>query len=218
MKKILTLLTFFCVVCACFAEKQTITKKQVDPQTEQGTALNKERVIRITGKVFLDENRNGILDKGEKGMPDVYVSNGIDIIPSGKDGSYTLEVNKAVMPFVFITKPTGYQASNGFYKSCLDLGKSANVDFGLVPYKIPDAEEKGLTFFHISDVHSAMFPTEGMIKVLKPQFEEYVSANAAVLMAYGEKDFAEGVRLGARLMLAVLPAWNEVGGDGNEEG
>ena len=44
-----------------------------------------------------------------------------------------------------------------------------------------------------------------------------MSANAAVLMAYGEKDFTEGVRLGARLMLAVLPAWNEIGGGGNEE-
>ena len=52
---------------------------------------------------------------------------------------------------------------------------------------------------------------------LKAKFEEYVNANAAVLMAYGEKDFAEGVRLGARLMLAVLLALDEKGGDDNDE-
>ena len=52
---------------------------------------------------------------------------------------------------------------------------------------------------------------------LKAQFEEYVSANAAMLMAYGEKDFAEGVRLGARLMLAVLPAMGQKGENDNDE-
>lgn len=64
----------------------------------------------------------------------------------------------------------------------------------------------------LEDALRAALPAE-----LKPQFEEYVSANAAVLMAYGEKDFAAGVRLGARLMLAVLPAWNEIGENDNEE-
>ena len=86
--------------------------------------------------------------------------------------------------------------------SALDAPYDKNADYAKAMSRATALEEALRT----------ALPTE-----LKTQFEEYVNANAAVLMAYGEKDFAEGVRLGARLMLAVLPAWNEIGGDGNEE-
>ena len=41
--------------------------------------------------------------------------------------------------------------------------------------------------------------------VLTPQFNRFVKAFADAFMAYGEKDFIEGVRLGVRIMLTALP-------------
>lgn len=46
---------------------------------------------------------------------------------------------------------------------------------------------------------------ETLPEELLPQFEEYVSANSETLMAYGEKDFTAGFRLGVQMLLAALP-------------
>ncbi|MGE8381125.1 MAG: metallophosphoesterase N-terminal domain-containing protein, partial [Sphingobacterium sp.] len=44
------------------------------------------------GKVFLDVNRNGKLDKNEKGIASVSVSNGREVVATDKDGNYQLPV------------------------------------------------------------------------------------------------------------------------------
>ena len=59
-----------------------------------------------TGTVFLDENRNGLLDLGEPGLPDIRVSNGIDVTTTDPSGRYEIDVEDGTV--VFITKPRGY--------------------------------------------------------------------------------------------------------------
>ncbi len=59
-----------------------------------------------TGRVFDDENRNGVLDAGERGLADVRVSNGLDVVTTDADGRYTLEVDDEAI--IFITKPRDY--------------------------------------------------------------------------------------------------------------
>ena len=59
-----------------------------------------------TGRVFLDANRNGQLDAAESGLPNVRVSNGVDVTTTDDTGRYRLPVNDATI--VFITKPRGY--------------------------------------------------------------------------------------------------------------
>lgn len=61
-----------------------------------------------TGWVFEDTNRNGKRDRAEKGLPQVAVSNGIDVALTGPDGAYRLPVGSDNI--IFVIKPAGYQA------------------------------------------------------------------------------------------------------------
>lgn len=58
------------------------------------------------GVVFDDSNRNGQLDPGEKGIAGVAVSNQIQVVRTGSDGSYRLPVKNDAI--IFISKPAGY--------------------------------------------------------------------------------------------------------------
>ena len=59
-----------------------------------------------TGQVFLDSNKNGSLDAGERGIAGVRVSNGLDLVTTNDEGRYTLPVDE--QSIIFITKPRDY--------------------------------------------------------------------------------------------------------------
>lgn len=63
----------------------------------------------VTGVVFLDSNRNGKLDHGEKGLRGMLVSNGDTIVVTDKHGRYQLPVitGSSVMPIL----PSDYTLS-----------------------------------------------------------------------------------------------------------
>lgn len=60
----------------------------------------------VRGVVFEDANRNGILDPGEKGIPQVCVSNGREVVATDAEGRYELPAYENMI--VFATKPSGY--------------------------------------------------------------------------------------------------------------
>jgi hypothetical protein len=70
------------------------------------TPFNLEGKKTAKGIVFEDTNHNGILDKGEKGIPGVVVSNQYDVAQTDKKGHFRLPISKETI--IFITKPTGY--------------------------------------------------------------------------------------------------------------
>ena len=55
------------------------------------------------GTVFLDENRNSVFDEGEAGVAGVAVSNGLEVVVTGDDGTYALPAYDDMN--LFITKP-----------------------------------------------------------------------------------------------------------------
>lgn len=59
------------------------------------------------GYVYEDVNNNGKKDRREKGIANVLVSNGVDVVPTDKEGRYELTVNDEQN--VFVIKPSGYQ-------------------------------------------------------------------------------------------------------------
>lgn len=59
-----------------------------------------------TGRVFVDENRNGKLDGSEPGLANVRVSNGVDVTTTDDTGRYRISIDDEAI--VFITKPRGY--------------------------------------------------------------------------------------------------------------
>ena len=59
-----------------------------------------------TGVVFDDRNGNGERDRGERGIRDVPVSNGSDVVRTDKNGRYELTVDDQTI--IFISKPAGW--------------------------------------------------------------------------------------------------------------
>jgi hypothetical protein len=60
----------------------------------------------VTGYVFLDENENGALDRGERGIAHASVSNGKEVVQTDGRGRYSLPAYDEMV--VFVTKPSGF--------------------------------------------------------------------------------------------------------------
>ena len=58
------------------------------------------------GKVYADVNQNGIIDKNEKGIANVAVSNGDDVVLTDQNGMYTLPQRDECI--VFVIKPSNF--------------------------------------------------------------------------------------------------------------
>ena len=56
------------------------------------------------GHVYVDSNRNGIYDKGEKVLKGIRVSDGLNVVKTNAEGVYTLPGHKRER-FIFITTP-----------------------------------------------------------------------------------------------------------------
>jgi len=60
----------------------------------------------LRGKVFLDENANGIFDENEKGVISICISNGKDVVQTNEKGEWKMEAG--LKKSVFIIKPAGF--------------------------------------------------------------------------------------------------------------
>lgn len=61
----------------------------------------------VTGYVYDDANNNSIKDRKEKGIPDVAVSNGRDVVLTDKNGKYILPIVDDNI--IFVIKPSDYK-------------------------------------------------------------------------------------------------------------
>ncbi len=59
------------------------------------------------GVVYNDKNGNALRDAGERGLPGVLVSNGMDIVKTDKKGAYSLPVSDDTV--IFLIKPDGWR-------------------------------------------------------------------------------------------------------------
>lgn len=104
-----------------------------------------------TGFVYEDINQNQKKDKGEKGLENVAVSNGVEVVLTDKKGKY--EIPAGDDNILFVIKPSGYalpvneynqpqffyihkpEGSPGLkYEGVASTGKlPRSVDFGLIP-------------------------------------------------------------------------------------
>lgn len=61
----------------------------------------------VKGVVYIDENENAKLDKGEKGIPQVAITNGKDVVITDKNGNYVLPIDSDNI--ISVIKPAGYE-------------------------------------------------------------------------------------------------------------
>ena len=100
------------------------------------------------GRVYVDANRNGVYDKGEKVLKDVRVSDGLNVVRTNAEGLYTLPGHERER-FIFITTPSGYKTDNRYYRRI--SGEEQAYDFGLQPWKGRIRQDGSHKFIHISD-------------------------------------------------------------------
>lgn len=101
-----------------------------------------------TGHVFIDKNKNGLFDKGEQTLPGVMVSDGLNVVKTSRDGSFSLPGHEKER-FIFITTPSGYKTNNAYYQR-IEAGKET-YDFGVTAYDAPIGKGGDHRFIHISD-------------------------------------------------------------------
>lgn len=110
----------------------------------------------VQGYVYEDANRNGKKDRREKGVANVAVSNGREVVLTDVEGKYDLPVNNDNI--IFVIKPSGYRIETDeynlpcsfyvhktggspalHYEGVKPTGKlPASVDFALIKYDEPE--------------------------------------------------------------------------------
>ena len=66
------------------------------------------------GKVFLDSNKNGSYDRGEKLMSGVMVSDGLNVVKTNSKGEFDLPGHDRAR-FISVTSPSGYKPGDKHY-------------------------------------------------------------------------------------------------------
>ncbi len=61
----------------------------------------------VSGIVFHDRNNNGLFDKGEKGIPNVMVSNQLDVVKTNRKGEFSISLEAPAT--LYVTKPAGWR-------------------------------------------------------------------------------------------------------------
>ncbi|MFF9017432.1 PQQ-binding-like beta-propeller repeat protein [Streptomyces sp. NPDC014870] len=119
------------VVLSCLAPQTAYADDVAEPAATAST---------VEGTVFKDTNGNGLLDKGERPMPGVDVTDGAVWTTTGADGSYRLQLDPArrETDLVSIVSPDGYTPAlredwiPRFFQKVPETG-GTGVDFALVP-------------------------------------------------------------------------------------
>jgi hypothetical protein len=97
----------------------------------------------LTGIVFADANGNGRRDTGERGIPNVIVSNQVDVTRTNESGVYHIAPGRTGI--VYVSVPDGYRAVGSFWHRESDSA----VDFALAS----TPRVTSFTFIHGSDTH-----------------------------------------------------------------
>lgn len=115
----------------------------------------------VTGTVFSDRNGDGVRQPGEIGIGGVTVTDGVQIVATGEDGRYALELDtvRRITDLVYVTQPAGHAVgvdefnTPRFYRDLgqLTVGAAARADFALTPD--PAGRSSRFTFANVADPH-----------------------------------------------------------------
>lgn len=108
-----------------------------------------------SGIVFLDANKNGLYDKGEKTLSGIAVSDGLNVVQTDKTGSYNLPGHEKAR-FIHLTLPSGYETKR-FYHPV--KGESEKCNFALTPARVSPGKNGSHRFLQITDTE--IFNTAG---------------------------------------------------------
>lgn len=94
------------VALGCSIQPVVVHAKNVDYKATIEAIGISSNAESVKGTVFMDRNRNGAMESSERGIKNVLVSNGRDVVKTNKHGYYELPAFEGMT--LFITKPAGY--------------------------------------------------------------------------------------------------------------
>lgn len=148
-----------------------------------------------TGHVFIDKNKNGIFDKEEATLPGVAVSDGLHVVRTAADGSYTLPGHSRER-FIFITTPSGYKTDNQHYRPI--GGHQTTYDFGLQPNGSGIKKDGSHTYVHLTDTE--IFNTDDHEDWVNNVRDYAANEQAAFIIHTGDICYEKGLKAHIRLM------------------
>ncbi len=113
----------------------------------------------VSGKVFLDAKGNGRPEDG-KPLPDIRVTDGVNIVTTGPDGSYTLPIGDDFTTpqkgsrTIAVNWPSGKWPSGRWWTRVDQIADARHVDFFLRD----DDQPLPFAFLQVSDDHAAGWP------------------------------------------------------------
>lgn len=101
-------------------------------------------LVVVTGIVFNDANGNGVRDAGERGLPNVVVSDQREVVVTDANGTFSIAAadTKGV---VFVSVPDGWRAVGSFWRPA----SGGSISFALATAP----RVTSFTFVHGSDTH-----------------------------------------------------------------
>lgn len=118
-------------------------------------ARSAEAPTAVSGRVFLDANRDGRPDAGEKGLEGIRVTDGITFAVTDAEGRYALPIAEDyIVPYrpartVSVCWPSRTWPTGPWWRRLSDIADPAAVDFGLRE----DEQKVPFAFLHTSDDH-----------------------------------------------------------------
>jgi len=111
----------------------------------------------VAGVVFLDANRNGRMDTGDKPLPGARVTDGVSIVTTAADGTYRIRIGadpttpQKGSRVVSVCWPNGTWPTGRWWARLDQIADATKVNFALRP----DKQKLPFAFMHVTDDHSA---------------------------------------------------------------
>ncbi|GLW98845.1 PQQ-binding-like beta-propeller repeat protein [Microtetraspora sp. NBRC 16547] len=196
----------------------------VSPGASAATTPAPESYATVNGVVFADANGNGTQDRGERGLANVSVSDGVTTVQTDAQGNYELLTDPArrTDEIVFVSQPTGYLVpvdefqTPQFYKHLgeLTVGQEASASFGLIP--APKTRNPNFTFGTFTDTQTLTLSEdvrkifEGAVAELNQLSDqpEFMIVSGDLTQNSTEQEF---VRYTTTTATSRVPVWPAVG-------
>jgi Icc protein len=136
--------------------------------------------VHISGVVFQDTNGNGRQDHREPGLPDVVLSDGVEVIRTDGQGQYHLLSQDSRVLFVCL--PGSYRANGDFYEYLRDHQDGDSVDFPMLKHPFCD----DVSFLFFTDSHVTSEDRFNAIAGMKAAVEHMNGQQAALVISGGD--------------------------------
>lgn len=147
------------------------------------------------GKVFSDRNGDGTFDGGDRPLPGVMVTDGLNVVLTSKDGTYNLPGHDRER-FVYVTVPSGYKASGRHYRR-IEPGR-VEYDFAFVPYDAGIGCGGSHSFLQVADTEISS--VEGQQEWVEDARRLAAGGRLAFIVHTGDICYEKGLKAHIRLM------------------